>query len=530
MTSGLHLRPRHRRLIEELARKHLPGTEIWAYGSRVNGQSHDGSDLDLVLRGPGLAETPSLQLGEFEEALRDSTLPFLVEVHDWARLPERFHPQIEREYAVMVKAISGDKKQVNRLYHPAFPVHWNRMPLYSMAKWVNGLAFRNIEFSETGRPVIKIAEIKNGISGQTKFTHQIFDKSVRVRTGDLLFSWSGQPETSIDAFWWRGPEGWLNQHVFRVTPSVEINTTFFFYLLRYLKPNFVSIAKNKQTTGLGHVTKQDIKGIEAALPNLPEQLAIAQVLGAFDDKIELNRRMDETLEEAISALFKSWFVDFDPVRAQMRGSSVELPPEITCLFPSRLVDSDVGNIPDGWGVGSLGELVEFAYGKALRSDDRRGGDIPVYGSNGQIGWHDRKIVNGPGIVVGRKGNPGMVTWSQSDFFPIDTTFYVVPRGPKRKVGLRFLFYALRNQNLHSIAADSAVPGLNRNIAYMSPQLVPSAEVTEAFDSHADSILSRRDQLGVESRLLANLRDTLLPKLLSGEICIRDAEKIAETAT
>ena len=109
MTSALHLQPRHRQLIEDLARQHLPGIEIWAYGSRVNGQSHDGSDLDLVLRGPGLAETPSLQLGEFEEALRDSTLPFLVEVHDWARLPERFHRQIEREYAVMVNAISSGK-------------------------------------------------------------------------------------------------------------------------------------------------------------------------------------------------------------------------------------------------------------------------------------------------------------------------------------------------------------------------------------------------------------------------------------
>ena len=124
---------------------------------------------------------------------------------------------------------------------------------------MNGLAFRNIQFSHTGKPVIKIAEIKDGISGQTKFTQQSFDESVRVRPGDLLFSWSGQPESSIDAFWWHGPEGWLNQHVFRVTPAKDLDATFFFYLLRYLRPNFIGIARNKQTTGLGHITKGDLE-------------------------------------------------------------------------------------------------------------------------------------------------------------------------------------------------------------------------------------------------------------------------------
>ncbi|MBU0639853.1 MAG: restriction endonuclease subunit S [Planctomycetes bacterium] len=134
------------------------------------------------------------------------------------------------------------------LYHPSFPADWKREPLYSLARWVNGLAFRNIQFSAVGEPVIKIAEIKGGISGQTKFTQQSFDESVHVKSGDMLFSWSGQPETSIDVFWWHGPEGWLNQHVFRVTPREDIDRQFFYYLLRYLRPNFVAIAGNKQTS------------------------------------------------------------------------------------------------------------------------------------------------------------------------------------------------------------------------------------------------------------------------------------------
>ena len=275
----------------------------------------------------------------------------------------------------MVESLDKISHQIhsgeNWLYRPQFPDHWERRPLYSLAQWVNGLAFRNIQFSTAGMPVIKIAEIKGGISDQTKFTKQSFDESVRIRPGDLLFSWSGQPETSIDVFWWHGPVGWLNQHIFRVTTDPRVDETFFYYLLRYLKPNFVGIARNKQTTGLGHVTKRDLQSIEVSLPPLPEQRAIAHVLGTLDDKIELNRRMNETLEEMARALFKSWFVDFDPVRAKMEGrwrrgeSLTGLPAELYDLFPDRLVGSELGEIPEGWEVKALGELCTLRAGSAF---------------------------------------------------------------------------------------------------------------------------------------------------------------------
>ena len=102
MADRLHLSKKHRYILETLLREHLPGVEVWAYGSRVNGRSHDGSDLDLVLRGPGLKEIPIGQLGDFEEALRESTIPFLVEARDWMRLPEQFHQEIERDHLVLL--------------------------------------------------------------------------------------------------------------------------------------------------------------------------------------------------------------------------------------------------------------------------------------------------------------------------------------------------------------------------------------------------------------------------------------------
>ena len=103
MTRHLDVKPRHREQITRLLREHLPGVEVWAYGSRVTGRSHEGSDLDLVLRGPGCAKIGTTQLAEFNEAVQESTIPFLVEARDWARLPESFHREIEREYVVLVE-------------------------------------------------------------------------------------------------------------------------------------------------------------------------------------------------------------------------------------------------------------------------------------------------------------------------------------------------------------------------------------------------------------------------------------------
>ena len=151
----------------------------------------------------------------------------------------------------------------------------------------------------------------------------------------------------------------------------------------------------------------------------------------------------------------------------------------------------------------------------MKADDRKNGSIPVYGSNGQVGWHDKKLAAGPGIVVGRKGNPGIVTWAHSDFFPIDTTFYVVLRNTDGD--LPFLFFALTAQDLPSVAADSAVPGLNRNLAYMNRQLVPDRQVIDEFNHYASAIFTRRHRLEEESRTLAAQRDALLPKLISGEL-------------
>jgi len=271
------------------------------------------------------------------------------------------------------------------------------------------------------------------------------------------------------------------------------------------------------------ITKGHIESFRIALPPVMEQRAIAHILDTLDDRIDLNGRMNEALEGMARALFKSWFIDFDPVRGKSEGRNPGLPKHLADLFPDSLAESELGKIPATWGVKRLGDLIELAYGKALKEENRRPGKVAVYGSNGQVGWHDEKLANAPGVIVGRKGNPGAVTWASTDFFAIDTTFYVVPTGECKS--LYFLYYALKAHDLASLGADSAVPGLNRNMVYMSQQLVPSMPVLDAFDHRVRPIFERIQKGNEQSSSLSALRDTLLPKLISGELRLPDAERI-----
>jgi type I restriction enzyme S subunit len=309
----------------------------------------------------------------------------------------------------------------------------------------------------------------------------------------------------------------LSTSLMKLTCNLDLVSPLYLYYY-FRSPNGKhELLKRSSTVGTPGIGQPltSLRSIEVAVPGLREQAAIAGTLGALDDKIELNRKMNETLDAMARAIFKSWFVNFDPVHAKAEGRPTGLPARVASLFPDSFVDSELGEIPTSWSVESLGDLVELAYGKALKEGDRRLGNVAVYGSNGQIGWHDEKLVDGPGIIVGRKGNPGIVTWVPIDFFAIDTTFYVVPKTECRSP--YFLFYALKGHDLASLGADSAVPGLNRNMAYLSKQLIPPPALLEAFDQQVRPLLERVQKGTVESSFLAQIRDTLLPKVISGEI-------------
>lgn len=184
----------------------------------------------------------------------------------------------------------------NPLYHINSRLTGIRHTLYDLAVWKNGIAFKKSDLSETGHPIIKIAELNSGIGANTSFTQGNYAKEVFITWDDILFSWSGNPQTSIDVFRYRLPDGWLNQHIFKVIANEELVTKdFLYYVLKFLKPNFTQIASNKQTTGLGHVTIADLKRISIAIPAKEIQQSIVSILKAIDDKIELNNQINGNL-------------------------------------------------------------------------------------------------------------------------------------------------------------------------------------------------------------------------------------------
>ena len=141
------------------------------------------------------------------------------------------------------------------------PDNWENMSVYELADYINGAAFKKNEYTDTGLPIIKIAELKNGITDSTQCCCVKKDEKYYIDDRDILFSWSGNPDTSIDTFIWSRGRAILNQHTFRVVSKFDA-PAFTFFLLKYLKPQFTHIASNKQTTGLGHVTVADLKRLE----------------------------------------------------------------------------------------------------------------------------------------------------------------------------------------------------------------------------------------------------------------------------
>lgn len=173
------------------------------------------------------------------------------------------------------------------------PKDWKVRSLFELASYINGKAFKNKDFSDEGLPIIKIAELKNGISSGTNKSKYQYDDKYLLSKKDILFSWSGSPDTSIDCFIWHSDSGWLNQHIFKVVPQVGYSSGFIYFLLKYFMARFISIAHNKKTTGLGHVTVSDLKRIQTALP---DEIEYIKLIDDMFENIYGNLREIELLE------------------------------------------------------------------------------------------------------------------------------------------------------------------------------------------------------------------------------------------
>ena len=290
-----------------------------------------------------------------------------------------------------------------------------------------------------------------------------------------------------------------------------------------------------------------IRSFPLSVPPFPEQRAIAHILGTLDDKIELNRLLSETLEAMARALFKSWFVDFDPVRAKAEGSDPGLPKPLADLFPARLADSELGEIPEGWEVAPLSEVVQVNPTRALR----RGVEAPYLDmANMPTHGHsaddvvDRefgsgmRFVNGDTLVARitpclENGKTAFVDFLRDGQVGWGSTEYIVLR-PRAPLPEEYAYCLARSAEFREFAIQSMTGTSGRqrvpaeSLAHFRVA-VPPRLIAEAFGRAVRPRFARVSAAVHESRTLAALRDALLPKLISGELRVDDATRFVERA-
>ena len=378
--------------------------------------------------------------------------------------------------------------------------------LYSLAEWKNGLAFKQIHFAGQGKPVIKIAELKNGITAQTAYTQQTFDDSVYLTKGDMVFSWSGNPETSIDVFWYNLPNGWLNQHIFKVTPNEGVHKLYLYYLLKSLKPQFTAIASNKQTTGLGHVTIRDMKEMMIELPDYDIQKSVGEYLYSIDQKVCINQRINDNLEQQAQAIFSERF---------------------------EKVSSE--DLPAGWRVVSLGEVATISNKSfnPLKEDKRilehysipafDEARFPVFEPSTSI--KSNKFVIDTSCFMISKLNPTTKrVWKPYCLTEnaVCSTEFIVYKA-KNEFITDFL-YSVINSNSFSDFMCSHVTGSTGSRQRTTPSdtlsyemVLPTEDELTEFQSLVSPMYAQMRINAIENDKLKQLRDSLLPKLMSGDL-------------
>ena len=301
-----------------------------------------------------------------------------------------------------------------------------------------------------------------------------------------------------------------NRAVINIKPNRTCDARFIFYTLLHRRPEIETLAEGSVQKNLYVSTLGNLK-IE--LPPFEAQKSIACLLGSLDDRIALLRETNATLGAIAQALFKSWFVDFDPVRARMEGRAPEGMDDATAaLFPEGFEESELGLVPKGWRVGKLDDLLLLQRGFDLPSDQRVPGDYPIVAASGPSGTHNVSKAKAPGVVTGRSGVLGRVFLELDDYWPLNTTLWVKEF---RAATTCYAYELLCLLDLRSFNAGSAVPTLNRNHVYGLKYVVPPYDCVTAYESIAIQLHERARLNDEQAQTLATLRDTLLPRLISG---------------
>ena len=537
ITPAIDITAEQRRAILALLNRHLPDMTVWAYGSRVKWTSRPDSDLNLVVFA---RPEQGARVAELREAFEESDLPFRVDLFVWDETPESFRSRIEGNHVVL----TGDnpaRKENKRS-------RWRRCRIEDVAEKVAmgpfGSSIKVETFTPSGVPII---------SGQHLHGSRVDDKpgfnfiseehaerlrGANVRRGDIIFTHRGNigqvsciPENAkYDRYVVSQSQFYMRSKLSEAIPE---------FIVAYFKTpeGQHELLANTSQVGVPSIARPVtyLRSIELPIPPIQEQHAISHTLGTLDDKIELNRRINETLEAMARTLFKSWFVDFEPVYAKMEGHDTRLPQPIADLFPDRLADSVCGKIPEGW---KSGRLADIALAPRRNIDPANLDDeIPYIGlehmprrSIALTAWEkSRKVMSNKSIfkkgeVLFGKLRPYFHKVGVAPINGICSTDIVVIDSKSVEWSAFVLacvssaeFVGYTNQG----STGTKMPRTNWTTMGDYRICLPVAPVVRAFQNTMQPVLEQIITNVHESHALAALRDTLLPKLVSGELRVEE---------
>ena len=320
--------------------------------------------------------------------------------------------------------------------------------------------------------------------------------NVEVKENDILLNITGDSVARVCIVPQKILPARVNQHVAIIRGNDIVDNRYLLYYFQYIKPYLLSLSQGGATRNA--LTKKMLEDLDIKVPSKNVQNIIISVLSSLDDKIELNRRINENLEQQAQALFKSWFVNFEPFK------------------DGQFVDSELGKIPEGWKVGNLEELVEVKYGKDHKK--LTSGTIPVYGSGGIMRYVDQYLYNKESVLIPRKGSLNNVMYINRPFWTVDTMFYTCM---KIEGIAKFIYLFMSPKDLLSMNSGSAVPSMTVDILNKIQIITPPINILQKFECIMKPIFTKMDLCSYENQKLSQLRNTLLPRLMSGKLEIKD---------
>ena len=511
LNQTIDVTPEQHRTILRLMGRHLPETDVWAHGSRVRWTSRPQSDLDLIaFAGPGQRR----QVSDLREAFDESNLPFRVDLLVWDEVPESFQAQINEYHVALVEVthLAGHRNQ-----------HSDHSPLEAEPGWI-ACNWGDLATLEYGKPLRDYRTASGqyrvfGTNGPIGWSPEpLCDRAGVIvgRKGAYRgIQYSPQPFFVIDT-------------AFYLKPTAQVDAQWAYYQLLTHDINGLDSGSAVPSTN-----REAFYALPVTLPPLPEQRVIAHILGTLDDKIALSRRLTATLDAMVRALFKSWFVDFEPVRAKVEGRDTGLPQHIADLFPDRLVDSEFGKIPESWEHSTLDNIV-FLNPELWNNQNTTSQIAYVDLSNTKWGyiervssfaWEDaptraRRVLRDGDTILGTvRPSNGSFALIPKDGLTGSTAFAVLR--PVVRTDRELIWCAATAADnidrLSRLADGGAYPAVHPN-AVAETKIVLADEATRrGFSLFAAPIVDQMEAHKSRSIKLMEVRRTLLPKLVSGEV-------------